>query len=369
MTAPYDAVMDNGTDPTQPADAAIELVAHDPGWAAQFEAERALLEHALAPWLAGRIEHIGSTAVPGLPAKPVLDQMAPVHSLTAARPAIAAAATLGYLYYPYKPEVMHWFCKPSPALRTHHLHMVPAGSTVWHQRIRFRDALRASPALAAEYAALKAQLAARFRNDRDAYTEGKTAFVLGVLGETALPNTDFAIRQATADDVAALVALAQNAFRDTYRGIDDAQAIEDYVSAELTAPYFRSHTDNRDSRLLVVERGRELIGYALVARSPAPPCVGAAPSVELVRLYLRRDVQGKGIGAALMHAVHAAARGFGAAAIWLGVYDRNLRARDFYGRWGFVDVGTKDFSFGGQLYADPVMRCNIATEAAATRNA
>lgn len=172
-----------------PADAAIELVPYDVRWPVQFEAERALLEQALAPWLAGRIEHIGSTAVPGLPAKPVLDLMGPVHSLSASRPAIAAAATLGYLHYPYKAEIMHWFCKPSPALRTHHLHLVPANSPLWHERIRFRDALRASPALASEYAALKAQLAARFRDDREAYTEGKTPFVRRVLGEIATACT------------------------------------------------------------------------------------------------------------------------------------------------------------------------------------
>lgn len=176
--------MDLDADPARTADdtdEAIGLVRHDPAWGGLFEAERQLLEQALAPWLAGRIEHIGSTAVPGLAAKPVLDLMAPVHSLAAARPAIAAACLLGYMHYPYKPDVMHWFCKPSPARRTHHLHLVPAGSALWHQRIRFRDALRASPALAAEYAALKAQLAARFRNDREAYTEGKSEFVLRVL--------------------------------------------------------------------------------------------------------------------------------------------------------------------------------------------
>ena len=121
--------------------------------------------------------------MPGLPAKPVLDLMAPVHSLSASRPAIAAAAALDYLHYPYKAETMHWLSKPSPARRTHHLHLVPANSPLWHERIRFRDALRAKPALAGEYAALKAQLAARFRNDREAYTEGKTPFVRRVLGE------------------------------------------------------------------------------------------------------------------------------------------------------------------------------------------
>jgi GrpB-like predicted nucleotidyltransferase (UPF0157 family) len=162
----------------QPA-APIELLGYDPSWPLKFEQERALL----AAGLAGGIEHIGSTAVPGLAAKPVIDIMAPVHSLAASRDAIEAATSLGYAYYPYKPEAMHWFCKPSPAHRTHHLHLVPAGSTLWCQRIAFREALRASPALAAEYAELKIRFAARHRFDREAYTQAKAPFVERVLAK------------------------------------------------------------------------------------------------------------------------------------------------------------------------------------------
>lgn len=163
----------------------VEIVGYDASWPAKFETERSLLEEVLAPWLTGAIEHIGSTAVPGLPAKPVIDIMAPVHTLEASRPAIEAAASAGYVYYPYKPEVMHWFCKPSPHLRTHHLHLVPFASPLWEQRLRFRDALRQNPALAAEYAALKLRLAQQFRLDREAYTEAKTPFVHRVLSEVS----------------------------------------------------------------------------------------------------------------------------------------------------------------------------------------
>lgn len=163
----------------------VEIVGYDESWPAKFETERSLLQGVLAPWLTGSIEHIGSTAVPGLPAKPVIDIMAPVHTLEASRPAIEAAARAGYVYYPYKAEVMHWFCKPSPRLRTHHLHLVPFASPLWEQRLRFRDALRQNPALAAEYAALKLRLAQLFRLDREAYTEAKTPFVDRVLSEVS----------------------------------------------------------------------------------------------------------------------------------------------------------------------------------------
>ena len=76
---------------------------------------------------------------------------------------------------------MHWFCKPSAAFRTHHLHLVPLGSRRWIECLAFRDALRRDEALAGEYAALKHTLAASFQFDREAYTEGKTPFVQRVL--------------------------------------------------------------------------------------------------------------------------------------------------------------------------------------------
>ena len=87
----------------------IEIIEYNAAWPAQFLAERAILQTALAPWLVGDIEHIGSTSVVGLAAKAVIDIMAPVASLEASRGAIAATESVGYCFYPYKPDEMHWF--------------------------------------------------------------------------------------------------------------------------------------------------------------------------------------------------------------------------------------------------------------------
>ena len=162
-------------------DAPIEVVDYNPAWPALFDAERRLLQEALAPWLAGPVEHIGSTAVPGLPAKPIIDIMAPVRSLAESADAIAAASALDYLYNPNKPEQLPWYCKPSPVHRTHHLHLVPLHSALWQQRLAFRDALRGSSTLTARYAALKRQLAVQYRHDREGYTEAKGPFIAQVL--------------------------------------------------------------------------------------------------------------------------------------------------------------------------------------------
>lgn len=157
--------------------APIEIVDYDPLWPRQFAEERELLLAVMGPWLRGSIEHVGSTAVPGLRAKPVIDIMAGVESLPASRDAIGVLGRLGYLYWPYKDDLMHWFCKPSADYRTHHLHLVPVGSSTWMDRLAFRDRLRADASARLEYAALKDELAKRHRNDREAYTEAKAGFV------------------------------------------------------------------------------------------------------------------------------------------------------------------------------------------------
>ena len=165
-------------------DAPVHTVPYDSDWPRRFEAERQLLISAIGRWLvAGSIEHIGSTAIPGLDAKPVIDIMAGVESLEGSHAALPVLARLQYCYAPYRTEVMHWFCKPSPAQRTHHLHLVPLGSPVWIERLAFRDYLRTHSDVAIEYAALKHRLAKTHRFDREAYTDAKAPFVQRVLGD------------------------------------------------------------------------------------------------------------------------------------------------------------------------------------------
>jgi len=162
-------------------EAPIHLEPYSAEWPAMFEMERRLLAPVLAPWLDGPIEHVGSTAVPGLAAKPVIDIMAAVESLDVSRPALIALKRLQYCHAPYRADVMHWLCKPGPALRTHHLHLVPFNSQLWRDRISFRDRLRVDGDIAAEYLKLKRRLAADYPNDREAYTREKTPFIENVL--------------------------------------------------------------------------------------------------------------------------------------------------------------------------------------------
>jgi len=159
----------------------IELFEYDKSWPAKFQAEKELLQKHIGAYLVGSIEHVGSTSVPGMVAKPIIDIMFGVKSLKESESAIEILSSNGYCFYPYKPDVMHWFCKPKPEFRTHHIHLVPFKCELWQERIKFRDALRHSQSLAHEYIEVKRSLAASNSADREVYTKGKWPFIKSVL--------------------------------------------------------------------------------------------------------------------------------------------------------------------------------------------
>ncbi len=152
----------------------VEIVAYDPVWPGRFEAERARL----VPFLgAAELHHIGSTSVPGLAAKPVIDMIALVESYE--EPVRRLVTRAGYQYpaaFNATLEKRRFLLYPTPAERTHHLHLVD-DRTELERYLSFRDRLRADPRLAREYEALKRSLAARYQDDRESYTSAKSDFV------------------------------------------------------------------------------------------------------------------------------------------------------------------------------------------------
>jgi GrpB-like predicted nucleotidyltransferase (UPF0157 family) len=164
-------------------DQPLAVVPYDPDWPRRFEVERAVLERVLAPWLEGGIHHIGSTAVAGLAAKPIIDMLAGVRDLEEARAAFDPLREHSYVFAPHRPREAHHFAKPSLRLSetTHGLHLAEPGSDLWRERLAFRDALRRDATLVAEYETLKQRLAQEFGDDVAAYTSGKRAFVGRVL--------------------------------------------------------------------------------------------------------------------------------------------------------------------------------------------
>jgi GrpB-like predicted nucleotidyltransferase (UPF0157 family) len=157
----------------------IEIVAYDPSWPALFAAESAQLRRVLAVLPVLAVEHVGSTAVAGLAAKPIIDIHVTVAALSAAAASIAPLEAMGYSFWRDNPDKTSMFfvkgLPPAAALRTHHVHITEPEKLV--ERLLFRDYLRAHSDEAARYEALKRRLANDHRHDREAYTQAKTAFV------------------------------------------------------------------------------------------------------------------------------------------------------------------------------------------------
>lgn len=157
------------------------VVPYDPRWPVLFDEAAAELEATVGPSIRA-IHHVGSTAVAGLCAKPVLDVLVSIPDFERGRALVAPLADLGYEYRPENdiPD-RHYFRRRVGTARTHHLSLAEPSS--WHHRatLAFRDALRRDAKLAGAYAALKLDLAERFPRDRVSYTDGKTDFVLRVL--------------------------------------------------------------------------------------------------------------------------------------------------------------------------------------------
>lgn len=164
----------------------IMLVDPDPNWQQVFLELKHWIQLELSGDLALRIEHYGSTAIPGIPAKPVIDILVEVPSFSILRSEIVPRlCSEDCSYQVFMNNAM--FCKRESyrGKRIAHIHMAPKDNPVW-EGIRFRDYLRQDPKLADEYARLKRQLASMYRDDRNHYTMGKTDFIKRVSAKMAM---------------------------------------------------------------------------------------------------------------------------------------------------------------------------------------
>jgi GrpB-like predicted nucleotidyltransferase (UPF0157 family) len=162
----------------------IRIVPYDPEWPVSFSRERPRVEAALGNRLVGPVEHVGSTAVPGLAAKPIIDMLARITAYDGSDGIVADLRGIGWVHAPEPGdrERRRWsFCFPDAAWRTHHLHVWEAASPAWRGLLLFRDQLRRHPELAAEYARIKAGLASADDRDRPRYRSGKAPFIEYVL--------------------------------------------------------------------------------------------------------------------------------------------------------------------------------------------
>src|ERR1700757_3462886 len=163
----------------------VEIVDYDPRWPLLFDEEARRLRAVLDPSLIVGLEHFGSTAVPGLSAKPIIDILIAVRSLADAQATfVEALRNLDYVYWADNPKKDRMFfvkgMPPFGSRRSHHVHVSEPTGEIW-QRLGFRDYLRAHPEEAEVYERLKRRLATEHRTDREAYTEAKSAYVESVM--------------------------------------------------------------------------------------------------------------------------------------------------------------------------------------------
>ena len=175
----------------------IQIVDYDERWPALFESEKRHLEACLPGDVVLRIEHFGSTAVPGLAAKPIVDMLVEVSDFQAMRERVVPVLEAqGYEYFwrptlgDDTPPYYGWFIKRDPVSgeRTHHIHMVEADLAEHWDRLRFRDHLIAHPEDAERYATLKRAASAEHPDDRAAYTRAKSEFIAKIMQRLAGPG-------------------------------------------------------------------------------------------------------------------------------------------------------------------------------------
>lgn len=174
----------------------VRVVDYDPSWPDTFEALRRNVWLAVCD-LALSVEHVGSTAVPGLPAKPIIDMDVIVASHDGVSEVIARLGPLGYVHKGNLGIAGREAFGSPEALPAHHLYVCVQGSVPLANHLALRDFLRRDPTAVMEYGRLKKQLASRFPDDIDSYIAGKTDYIIGVLRNAGVPEPGLeAIRDA-----------------------------------------------------------------------------------------------------------------------------------------------------------------------------
>lgn len=163
------------------------------------------------------------------------------------------------------------------------------------------------------------------------------------------------IRRAGAADAALLAELGARTFNETFAADNRPEDMAAYLASAFSVEQTARELSDPRSTWLVAELDGHAAGYAKLHAGEAPQCVRGPDPVELARIYAAREWLGRGVGASLLRACLDEARRVGHRTIWLGVWERNERARAFYRKWDFRDAGTQIFQLGSDAQTDVVM--------------
>jgi GNAT superfamily N-acetyltransferase len=173
----------------------------------------------------------------------------------------------------------------------------------------------------------------------------------------------FTIRKGTVADAALLAELAARTFTDAFARDNEPANLAAHIARAYGLPQQTAELADPDGVTLLGDVGGAAMAYAQVRRGPVPPCVSSPTPVELQRFYVEQGWHGRGIARPLMEAVFDTARALGGQTLWLGVWERNPRAIAFYGKCGFLDVGSQDFWLGADRQTDRVLVRSLALSA------
>lgn len=167
------------------------------------------------------------------------------------------------------------------------------------------------------------------------------------------------IREATIEDAVLVANISQQTFYETFAAYNTPEDMEIFLSQQFTRGKLMLEVGRPELTFLLVYAGKEIAGYVKLREAAAPQGLGATNVLEIARLYAMTGMIGKGVGRLLMQASLSLAQERKKEAVWLGVWEKNQRAIDFYHRWGFQKFGETDFLLGTDLQLDWLMRKSL----------
>lgn len=172
-------------------------------------------------------------------------------------------------------------------------------------------------------------------------------------------QSNLQFRKLNALDLNALRNIAEETFLDTFASQNEPENITEYVTAAFSSDRVAAELENKDSEFFFVESGLDVVGYLKLNRGKAQTETTLKNALEVERIYVRREHQGTGVGKALMRHAISSAVSARMEWLWLGVWDHNSKAIEFYKRTGFVEFGQHDFYMGKEQQRDILMKLAI----------
>ena len=346
----------------------VVLAEHHQEWAEFFASEKEMLRKIIGEEVIA-IEHVGSTAVPGLPAKPIIDIAVAVSSIEAIPALSQKMSTIGYLYRGDAGEDGgHLFIRESaPGVRISHLHFVAQTDPQWSQYLAFRDLLQNDLTARGKYADLKNRLVANHKDDRRSYTAAKSEFIKTLLNGRALQNAGLNIpqvsttlgkrmmRKAESGDVADIMRVHVETWRQAYSGlvpVNFLTAMLTHLGSPTRFEFWRQQITHPDSRFFVASDDGRVIGWIQAGKSRD---YDLPDESEIYAVYVFPSYWRQGIGSELIARVHLEVPEMNATTLW--VLRNNQRAIDFYIRLGYYpDGATKEMTAGAAVLTEIRMR-------------